>query len=143
MLSRGEAALSLALLHDIVICPWQLGMTFWSERSDLDAAQRLFVVTRDISADRSAAHALRLALGFQRRRQRVVVFLTDGAIGSVIASAGIDAIEKLLSAGARVLVDESLFGRMPPVAGGRPIEKANDDDLATLLLDAEIHAQWC
>lgn len=118
-------------------------MTFSWEHSDLDPAQRLFVVTRDISADRSAAHALRLALGFQRRRQRVVVFLTDGAIGSVIASAGIDAIEKLLSAGARVLVDESLFGRIPPVAGGRPIEKANDDDLATLLLGSEIHAQWC
>lgn len=110
---------------------------------DQNLRTHLFVLTRDISNDPSAAHVLRIALGLQRRQGNVMVFLTDNATGGHMAPGGVGALRDLVSAGGQVVADDRLLERAPPFAYGLGIEKGTEEDLAALLLRPGIHAHWC
>lgn len=100
----------------------------------------LFVMTRDIISHPSAVHILRIALGLQRRSERVIVFLTDDAVRVLPQSESGRALRPLLAAGARVLADGEVPEHLSDAAG---LERAEPDALGALLTSPGVQAHWC
>ena len=100
----------------------------------------LFVMTRDIISHPSAVHVLRIALGLQRRREQVTVFLTDDAARALAEADSGRALLPLLSAGAVVLADAEVPEDRNDVVG---VERADTDALAALLTSPGVQAHWC
>ena len=100
----------------------------------------LFVMTRDIISHPSAVHILRIALGMQRRSQRVTVFLTDDAVRVLPRSESARALRPLLTAGATVLADGDVPDHLSDAVG---VERVESDALAVLLTSPGVQACWC
>jgi len=100
----------------------------------------LFVMTRDIIRHPSAVHILRIALGLQRRRERVTVFLTDDAARVLRRSESGPALRPLLAAGATILADGAVPPHLSDAAG---VEQVDSDALGALLTSPGVQAHWC
>ena len=100
----------------------------------------LFVMTRDIVNHPSAIHILRIALGLQRRREQVTVFLTDDAARVLPHESSAPPLLRLVSAGAVVLTDADVPAHLRGEIG---VERAQPEMLAELLTSPGVQAHWC
>jgi hypothetical protein len=100
----------------------------------------LFVMTRDIISHPSAVHILRIALGLQRRSERVTIFLTDDAARVLPRAESGPALRPLLAAGATVLAEGDVPDHLSDAVG---FERAEPDALAALLTSPGVQAHWC
>jgi hypothetical protein len=100
----------------------------------------LFVFSRDLSKDPSAAFTLRHALGLARRGCGVVVALLDGALDRQSGEAGV-VIARCVDAGAQV----RLVGRMEGKTT-LPLDDVvvmEETELAGLMLGPGTKTLWC
>jgi hypothetical protein len=105
--------------------------------------QYLFVITRDLSADPSAAHLVRIAGATARRKHEVTVVLAESAIGRDSREACRSVLERLRSAGARLLIHVELLQEAELSAEELTLCVADDQSLASLLLTPGMRAHWC
>jgi hypothetical protein len=105
-------------------------------------AGHLLVLERPLTGP-SAAHALRLALARCRRGERVTVYLTETALSPAPESTAIHPLQELLFSGGRVLAEMAVMGSASVLGGTSGIERASENDLATLLLIPGVDARWC
>jgi hypothetical protein len=110
---------------------------------DDQATHCLFVVSRDVSQDVSAAHLLRVALWDRRRGAAVTVFLTDEAIGAQGPGASLSRLEALSAAGARLIAAPVVAAHLGQNACRLGVTCAGDAELGALLREPGIRAVWC
>jgi hypothetical protein len=110
---------------------------------DDQAMRCLFVVSRDVSCDVSAAHLLRVALWDRRRGSAVIVFLTDDAIGPGGPGASLSRLEALSAAGARLVASPAVVTHLGEDSCRLGVTCASDADLGALLREPGVRAVWC
>ena len=110
---------------------------------DDQAARCLFVVSRDVSRDVSAAHLLRVALWDLRRGAAVTVFLTDEAIGTAGPGTSMGRLEALSEAGACLIAASRVADCLGEDLCRLGVRCASDAELGALLREPGIRAVWC
>jgi hypothetical protein len=109
---------------------------------DDQAARCLFVVSRDVSHDVSAAHLLRVALWDRRRGATVTVFLTDEAVGLDGPGPSLSRLEALSAAGVVLIASSSVAAHLGEQACKLGVISGGDSDLTVLLREPGIRAVW-
>jgi hypothetical protein len=113
------------------------------QAADDHAARCLFVVSRDVAHDVSAAHLLRVALWDGRRGATVTVFLVDEAIGPDGPGTSLGRLEALSAAGALLIASCGVVVRLGEDACRLGVTCADDAELAALLRAPGMRAVWC
>jgi hypothetical protein len=103
----------------------------------------LFVLTRDLSADPSAAHVVRIAVATGRRQHPVTVFLAESAVCHDSLDDCRAVLERLRAAGAQLLAHRELLFEVGVTAEDLLLQEGDDVSLGDLLLIPGVRAHWC
>jgi hypothetical protein len=103
----------------------------------------LFVITRDVVANASAAFTLRSALAHRRRGNRVIVFLVDDAVTHQDAADSDQTVAGLVEAGIEVHAEPRILACLRRSSARAAITPGDDADLGALLLEPGVATVWC
>ncbi|HZT07148.1 MAG TPA: hypothetical protein VFC51_08970 [Chloroflexota bacterium] len=105
------------------------------------APQCLFVVSKCIDGDPSAAHLLKVALWAHRRGGSASVFLIDGAVETGQRATPI-ILRQLASLGVPIMATARVAHRLRRLWPSVAAFTASEDDLARLILDHDVRTVW-